>query len=326
MSTCTQCSISNDDYTLTCNLCKRIIHQTCLYDAKCLPEKWINGNTPSKAVIQIFSSINFSFTCNTCINSSHTNSTNNNNNNSPTSNSDAFTNTDNTEPSLLSISNSINQIKTLLTESKIPTYAEKLIESNKNIIKSNNFITNRIKQLPIAQDTHSIVIENIRSLKSTNNIIIGIFNKMNLNTNSIMKVRYNYNNIELFVNSKFAKSQFLSARKLLSNSDYASLFIRSSLDNDTLRHGRILYHALKSDYIHLDDYKCVLNRFNNKYELRSVLTNSNKVDWSNQPLSISDVDLLKWSTSYDAFISNLKSISSKDDLTNKNNHPTTDTQ
>ena len=115
-------------------------------------------------------------------------------------------------------------------------------------IKSNNIITNRIKQLPIAQDTHSIVIENIRSLKSTNNIIIGIFNKMNLNTNSITKVKYNYNNIELFVNSKFAKSQFLSERQLLSNSDYASLFIRSSLDNDTLRHGRILYHALKSDY------------------------------------------------------------------------------
>ena len=149
---------------------------------------------------------------------------------------------------------------------------------------------------------------------------------MNLNTNSITKVKYNYNNIELFVNSKFAKSQFLSERQLLSNSDYASLFIRSSLDNDTLRHGRILYHALKSDYIHLDDYKFVLNRFNNKYELRSVLTNSNKVDWSNQPLSISDVDLLKWSTSYDAFISNLKSKSSKDDLTNQNTHPTTDTE
>ena len=82
MSTCTQCSICNDDYTLTCNLCKCIIHHTCLYNAKCLPEKWINGNTPSKAVIQIFSSINFSFTCTTCINSSHTNGTNNNNNNS----------------------------------------------------------------------------------------------------------------------------------------------------------------------------------------------------------------------------------------------------
>ena len=318
-------SISNDDYTLTCNVCKCIIHHTCLYNVKCLPEKWINGNTPSKAVIQIFSNIfpiNFTFTC---INSSHTNSTNNNNNNSPPSNSNAFTNTDHTEPSLLSISNSINQIKTLLTESKIPTYAEKLIESNKNIIKSNNLITNRIKQLPITQDTHSIVIEKIRSLKSTNNIIIGIFYKMNLNTNSITKVKYNYNNIELFVNSKFAKSQFLSARQL-SNSDYASPFIRSSLENDTLSHGRILYHALKYDYIHLDDYKCVLNRFNNKYELRSVLTNSNKVDWSNQPLSISDVDLLKWSTSYDTFISNLKSKSSKDDLTNQNTHPTTDTE
>ena len=134
----------------------------------------------------------------------------------------------------------------------------KIIESNKNIIKSNNLITNRIKQLPIAQDTHSIVIENIRSLKSTNNSIIGIYNKMNLNTNSITKVKYNYNNIELFVHSKFAKSPFLSARQLLSNSDYASLFIRSSLDNDILSHGIILYHALKSDYIHLDDYKCVL--------------------------------------------------------------------
>ena len=64
---------------------------------------------------------------------------------------------------------------------------------------------------------------------------------MNLNTNSITKVKYNYNNIELFVNSKFAKSQFLSARQLLSNYDYSSLFIRSSL------------------LIHLDDYKCVLD-------------------------------------------------------------------
>ena len=67
-------------------------------------------------------------------------------------------------------------------------------------------------------------------------------------------------------------------------------------------------------------------RFNNKYELRSALTNYNKVDWSNQPLSISDVDLLKWPTSYDAFISNLKSKSSKDDLTNQNTHAITDTE
>ena len=113
---------------------------------------------------------------------------------------------------------------------------------------------------------------------------------------------------------------------MLANSDYASLFIRNSLDNDTLRHGRILYHALKSDYIHLDDYKCVLNIVNNKYELRSDLTNSNKVDWSNQLLSISDVDLIKWSTSYDAFISKIKSISSKDDITKQNTHPTTHTE
>ena len=197
---------------------------------------------------------------------------------------------------------------TLLTESKIPTYAESLIESNTNIINSNNLITNSIKQLPITQYTHSILIENIRSLKSTNNnIIIGILNKMNLYSNSIMKVKYNYNIIELFVHSKFAKSQFVSARQLLSDSKYASLFIRISHDNDTLRHVRILYHAIKAVYIHLDDYKCVPNRFNNKYELPSVITNSNKVYWSNQPLSIYDIDLLKWSTSYDAFISNLKS-------------------
>ena len=65
---------------------------------------------------------------------------------------------------------------------------------------------------------------------------------------------------------------------MLSNSEYASLFIRSYLDNDTIHHGRLLYHALKSDYIHLYDYKCVLNIFNNKYKLCSVLTNTNKVN------------------------------------------------
>ena len=75
---------------------------------------------------------------------------------------------------------------------------------------------------------------------------------MNLNTNAITEVKYSHNNIELFVHSKFDKILIL-LRQRLYNSAYGSLFI-SSLCNDTLRHLRILYHALQFDYIHLDDY------------------------------------------------------------------------
>ena len=63
------------------------------------------------------------------------------------------------------------------------------------MIKTNLNVTNKINLLPIAPDSFSIVIENIRKLNSNNNIINSMFIQMQLNTHLISKVKYNFQNI-----------------------------------------------------------------------------------------------------------------------------------
>ena len=85
---------------------------------------------------------------------------------------------------------------------------------------------------------------------------------------------------------------------------YSKLFIWKSVDNKTLLHGNILYHAIKSKYVL--DHKCVFNRFSNIYELRSINSHTKRIDWSVNPLSRSDDNIEKYKNSYNSYISNIQ--------------------
>ena len=134
MTTCYHCSISNDSLVIECSICNKHIHQRCYINANRLPEKWINSNTPSKAVLQIFNSVNFAFRCTSCIdNISIDNQSQSiisdistcSIQNYESSNTETITDPTDThinKPTLQSISDDITEIKRLLTKTNIPTY------------------------------------------------------------------------------------------------------------------------------------------------------------------------------------------------------------
>ena len=85
--------------------------------------------------------------------------------------------------------------------------------------------------------------------------------------------------------------------------------MRKSLDIKIVRHGKILYHAIQSNYV--TNYKCVLNRISNTYELRTLIQITSKINWSNEPLMIPTIvykllytNLDTWTKSYDDYITN----------------------
>ena len=99
------------------------------------------------------------------------------------------------KPTLQSISDDITEIKRLLTKTNKPTYTDKLIKSTNDMIETNLNVTNTMNLIPTSPNSFSIVIENIRKLNSNNNIINSMFTQMQLNTNLISKVKYNFENI-----------------------------------------------------------------------------------------------------------------------------------
>ena len=78
--------------------------------------------------------------------------------------------------------------------------------------------------------------------------------------------------------------------------------MRKSLDIKIVRQGKILYHTIKSNYV--TNYKCVLNRISNTYELRTLIQNTSNINWSNEPLIIPSTNLDTWTKSYDDYITN----------------------
>ena len=78
--------------------------------------------------------------------------------------------------------------------------------------------------------------------------------------------------------------------------------MRKSLDIKIIRQGKILYNAIKSNYVF--NYKCVLNRISYTYELRTLIQNTSNINWSNEPLIIYITNLKKWTKSYDNYITN----------------------
>ena len=62
----------------------------------------------------------------------------------------------------------------------------------------------------------------------------------------------------------------LHSRSSLHSSDFESLLIRPYIDPETIKTGRILFHATK---VCINNLKCVFNRRSSTYQLRSNIDN-----------------------------------------------------
>ena len=94
---------------------------------------------------------------------------------------------------------------------------------------------------------------------------------------------------------------FLESKSAFLDSDYNTLFIRPYLYKDMIKHGNILYHAIKFNKI--DNCKYRLNRKNNKYELYIITDNQTKyVD----PIQINEQQLNTWTESFNNFVDSFK--------------------
>ena len=77
------------------------------------------------------------------------------------------------------------------------------------------------------------------------------------------------------------------------------------LASDVMHLNKISYHAIKNNLI--TGYKSVFNRKNNKFELRSFLTDdSNKINWSSNPCVPSNETFISWEKSFNEYINRLK--------------------
>ena len=94
------------------------------------------------------------------------------------------------------------------------------------------------------------------------------------------------------------------------NSDFKNLFVHPLLTPEVKQFKHISYHALKSKLI--QGYKCVLNRRNNKYELRNIINSdgSDVIDWSGNPYIPCDNTFNEWKISFNSYISDIKNKSS----------------
>ena len=315
MPSCYQCSVSYDDNVLTCVICSLSIHHKCLYVASCIPEKWHNNNTPSKAVLQLLNCPNFSFTCTSCITTCNSNSSSNDTPSpsppvsTPTVTSPSIPSTLPT-PSLKYIADGIDEFKNMLSKNSFTSYTDKLKISTDKIITSNTSINKKLNNLQSFTDLKSlaVVIEQLLSSEYNTNFINTLCTFLECDSQSISKVIFNYNRATIFFSNKFAKSLFLS-NKTIKDSCYNSIFIRNYVNLETVRRGKMLYHATKANLI--SNCKSVFNHKSSDYELRQLLPNSNSVNWKGDSLKISISDFESWSSSFKSYVNNINAYTSK---------------
>ena len=85
------------------------------------------------------------------------------------------------------------------------------------------------------------------------------------------------------------------------------LYIRAERCITERTHGRVLFHANKFN-LAPPNVKCTFNNYTNSFELRHF-TNS-KIDWNNNPIYILNDTYNTWSTSYNTYKLNIKSLNS----------------
>ena len=67
-SNCSHCNLIACEYYLKCKTCPSILHHNCLYPADIISKSWFHSKkTPPAYAIDIFNSLNFSFSCSSCL-------------------------------------------------------------------------------------------------------------------------------------------------------------------------------------------------------------------------------------------------------------------
>ena len=106
------------------------------------------------------------------------------------------------------------------------------------------------------------------------------------------------------LHSHVLKLYFLQNKHKIHNSIYNSLFIRTYLSIESVRRGRVLYHATKANLI--ENAESVFNNKNSKYELRKLNKVTTSINWKDEPIEISMTDYNSWESSYEANLKALK--------------------
>ena len=106
-----------------------------------------------------------------------------------------------------------------------------------------------------------------------------------------MNYSFRYHFANMVLSSYFTIDSLYHSRSSLNSSDFKSLFIRPYIDPETIKTGRILFHATK---VYITNLKCVYNRRSLTYQLRSNIDDV-PIDWKYNPYNHSTEEFETWS-------------------------------
>ena len=97
---------------------------------------------------------------------------------------------------------------------------------------------------------NTILIENVKPDHHNNKYLTELINNLKIDSNNIYNATINTNNkFFIIFTTEYSKKKFLYTYSDLQNTDYKYLFIRKHLSLETIKYGRILYHAVKTNSI-----------------------------------------------------------------------------
>ena len=212
---------------------------------------------------------------------------------------------------LIEIKNQI-QLNQISMQDIIKTLEEK---TNNNIIKYSDIVKSN---LPSSSSTAtppkhptptysysskpSIVIEHVLPADRNLTYIKSLFVHLRLDPNTITDYSFRSHFANLVLSSSCTIDSLLHSRSSLHSSDFKSLFIRPYIDPETIKTGRILFHATK---VFITNLKCVFNRRSLTYQLRSNIDDV-PIDWKADPYNHSTEEFDTLSQSYDSFCESRK--------------------
>ena len=110
---------------------------------------------------------------------------------------------------------------------------------------------------------NAIVIENVKPEHHNKKYLTELINNLKIDSNNIYNATINKNNTFFIIfTTEYSKKKFLYTYSDLQNTDYKHLFIRNHLSLETIKYGRFIYHAVKTNSI--ANHKTTFNKHTNK--------------------------------------------------------------
>lgn len=196
---------------------------------------------------------------------------------------------------LSSISSSFPSLTDSTGTSIKPTFAQILDNA---LAKNTKSFNSQIKQFsqPTSQSSkYDVIIKNIPVANLDIVFVNDLVAELGMNSGQLINTSFHGKIAKLSFSCDFNRELFFA--KIKNSKKHSNLFCHSSLPPAEIKRGSILFHAIKSNFV--TNHKCVLNKRNNTFELRHIV--DDKVNWKNDPLSISDSKLSEWSSSLKEF-------------------------